>query len=148
MIVSDVILHLRNRYVHKSFHTQMQDTPVTANVQCYPKPVFLSTYGNRSKRIAEEDIAYLKADRDNCNVFMKDGQRIIVGCPMKQLLEVINRPFLVRTHRSYAINLNMAIEICKTMIVLDDCEKTHIPIGKEYNESVFQRVTIIGSRNR
>lgn len=126
----------------------MQKTLEETNAQCYHKPVFLSTYGNRSKRIADEDIAYLKADRDNCDVFMKDGQRINAGCPMKQLLEDFDRPFIVRTHRSYAINLNMAIEICKTMVVLGDQEKTHIPIGKEYNESVFQRVTIIGSRKR
>lgn len=56
--------------------------------------------------VEPEDIIYLQADGSYTNIFLQDGQKLLVTKKIKEFVRILSHPCFFKTHRSYLINLN------------------------------------------
>lgn len=80
-----------------------------------------------------ENILVLKADNVYTEVFLKDGQKIVVSKPIKNFEKMLSdKTNFYRAHRSYIINLHQIKQYIKSdggTVVMDN--DMHVPIARE-----------------
>lgn len=59
------------------------------------------------------NIIYLCAERSYCNVYLADGNQMLVSRNLKEFEEMLQHPFFFRSHRSFLINLNYVEQFVK-----------------------------------
>ena len=89
------------------------------------------------KKVSTEDIIYLEAQRNYCNIHLTKGNTYTVSVPMNEVYDDLNPYVFKRVHRSYIINMSHI-----------DTENHHIPIGRDYRDITSKEFTQIGSRKR
>ena len=97
-------------------------------------------------RIAVDDITFLRADRDYCEIHISGHKTIVVSVPMKDVFHDIPSSKFIRISRSIVLNLNFITKIVGNQIELAD--GTRLLIGRTYREEIFSGFTMIGSRKR
>lgn len=71
-----------------------------------PSHIHLISDKNGNKlRIEPDEIVFVKADHNYCDIYFTDKSRSTQVMPMGEFLEKLNLPNIVRISRSYAINL-------------------------------------------
>jgi len=75
------------------------DKPLT------PKRILLHTK-NAIEIINQIDINYLQADSNYCNVYTKDGKRVMVTKTLNTIEKMLDGQIFKRIHRSYTVNIN------------------------------------------
>ena len=73
----------------------------------YRRDRFFVWYNDAYRIVLCSNIAWLQADRDYCYIHFKDGAKIIVVHPLKEVLEVLPFEDFARVHRSYAVCLDL-----------------------------------------
>lgn len=63
--------------------------------------------------ISPSDIIFLEVNMKNCIVHTKAGKFEINRLALKKALEIIDEPFIIKSHRSFAININYVRKIEK-----------------------------------
>lgn len=63
--------------------------------------------------ISTFDIIFLEVNIKNCIIHTKVGRFEISRLALKKALEIIDEPFIIKCHRSFAININSVIKIEK-----------------------------------
>ncbi len=61
---------------------------------------------NAIEIVNQVDINYLKADSNYCNVYTKDGNRMLVTKSLHALENMLDKETFIRIHRSYTVNIN------------------------------------------
>lgn len=80
-----------------------------------------------------DNILILKADNVYTEVYLKDGQKIVVSKPIKNFEKMLSdKTNFYRAHRSYIINLHLIKQYIKSdggTVIMDN--EMHIPIARE-----------------
>jgi DNA-binding LytR/AlgR family response regulator len=88
-------------------------------------------------RINFEDIIYLGADGDYCEIVIP-GKKYVSSEPLKRWIEMLDGEVFFRIHKSYIINLRKIVKVNGTSVFLQD--KVEIPIGRNFKEGFFKKV--------
>jgi DNA-binding LytR/AlgR family response regulator len=83
---------------------------------------------NRFIKVLLDEILYIEAERNYCNIFLSNHTYLIVS-PLNKLCEKMDQRNFVRIHRSYVVNFS------KLDAVADSHVEIHgklIPVGKQY----------------
>lgn len=96
--------------------------------------------------IATSDIIFLEVNIKNCTIHTKIGKFEISRLTLKKALELINEPFIIKSHRSFAININYITKIEKFSptswnVCFRDYEFTAI-IGLRYKRIINKALNI------
>lgn len=127
----------------------MSEKPVECSIELSnrcPDHVFVLLADNEYVRVAVDDITHLQAERDNCSIYIRNSERMLVTVPMKHVLKVLPQTKFIRVHRSHALNISYIVKIIGNHIELQD--GTTIVVGKTYQDIVLSRFIFIGSRER
>ncbi len=100
----------------------------------FRKNVFIRD-NHRFERLDFEDILYLKAESSYVHIVTKVKKYLLTSDTLGSMLSKINRDWLVRVHRSYAVNIQ-AVEVIQGNQLTVQNEQ--IPIGKNYQASTKQ----------
>ncbi|PCE62645.1 LytR/AlgR family response regulator transcription factor [Sediminicola luteus] len=97
-----------------------------------------SEYENIKLEIGE--ILYLKGLRDYIQIYIKGQDKSVLTLSnFKELLEKLPNTTFLRTHRSYAVNINHINAVQKNKILI---EGERIPIGETYKEMVYDTLGV------
>lgn len=91
--------------------------------------------GHLNIRVKVEDIIYIKSDNNYLEIFTTD-KRHILRSSLESFLLDLNNEILVRTHRSYAININKITAVNGQNIFIND---TKYPLSRTHREEVLMR---------
>jgi DNA-binding LytR/AlgR family response regulator len=80
------------------------------------------------------DILFASADDNYVHLHTVD-KKYSLRISLSQLIDKINRPWLVRIHRSYAINLQAIQSFTEQEVIIN---KQHLPIGRNYKEDFLR----------
>lgn len=98
------------------------------------EPIVALRNGSRIRRVAQEDILYVRAADDYCDVMLTDGRALLVTMSLAQLLATLPERF-VRVHKSYAVNrahVTGAASRPGGGRVLTLGERAAVPVGRSY----------------
>ena len=90
-------------------------------------------------KIIIEDILYLEADRNYCQVYTKGNMFVMVNT-LKNMEEKLPSQHFQRIHRSYIVNLKHINEVAQNHITV---EKTILPLSKELRKDLLNRLQMI-----
>jgi DNA-binding LytR/AlgR family response regulator len=107
------------------------------------EPIVELKDGARIHRVPENDILYVKAADDYCDVVLVDGRTLLVTTSLARLLETLPDRFL-RVHKSYAVGRGRVAAVEPRagggrQLRLDD--GTAIPVGRTYVAALAGRLT-------
>jgi DNA-binding LytR/AlgR family response regulator len=118
--------------------------PATENTQGHVmvlKDKFFLKHGNGAfHKYDISEVLFIEAERSYCRIFLESGEEILQASSMKEALEKIQHPHLVRVSRSYVINIDK-IDVIKSHIVV--IKGHEITMSREYAEHVLQRFNIL-----
>jgi DNA-binding LytR/AlgR family response regulator len=117
--------------------------PTTENSQqvMVLKDKFFLKHGNGAfHKYDISEVLFIEAERSYCRIFLANGEEILQASSMKEALEKIQHPHLVRVSRSYVINIDK-IDVIKSHIVV--IKGHEITMTREYVEHVLQRFNIL-----
>ena len=90
-------------------------------------------------KISIEDIYYLEADRNYCQVYTKGNNYLLVNT-LKNMEDKLPSEQFQRIHRSYIVNVKHINEIAQNHITV---EKTILPLSKELRKNLLDRLNMI-----
>ena len=100
---------------------------------------FFLKHRTRFEKVALSSIVYLEAD-GNCTYIYTASRKFFLSTTMGSILENLHIPNIIRTHRSYAVNLNMISSYEGNTLFIDTIE---IPVSRSHREDVFNRFKTI-----
>ena len=87
-------------------------------------------------RIAFEDILFLAADGDYCEIYLQ-GKKHLSSEPLKKWIELLEGWDFFRVHKSYVVNVHQIEKVTGSQIILRDGNS--IPIGRAYKEDFMAK---------
>jgi DNA-binding LytR/AlgR family response regulator len=90
-------------------------------------------------KIIIEDILYLEADRNYCQVFTKENTYLLVNT-LKNMEEKLPSEVFQRIHRSYIVNLKNVEEVAQNHITV---HKKILPLSKELRKDLLDRLRMV-----
>ena len=87
-------------------------------------------------RIPFQDIIYLRADGDYCDIILPE-KKYLSSEPMRKWLELLDEQRFVRIHKSFIVNISQVEKVSGNMITLLDGEQ--LPIGRAFKEAFSDR---------
>ena len=113
-----------------------RSTPILPESGIQVKKEHFIKIGYEHVRIAFEDIIYLSADGDYCEVCLA-GKKHLSSEPMKKWFEILDQGHFYRIHKSYVVNTRKIIKLSGNQIhVIGDAV---LPIGRTYREEFMER---------
>ena len=97
-------------------------------------------------RVFIDEILYLKADGSGCHIIVNDNDLITIKSQnLKNFLDRLNHPKIVRTDRSYAVNIDKVAELDGRSLLLERENKPtkkqkliDIPLSDKYRNEVLE----------
>ena len=90
-------------------------------------------------KIIIDDIFYLEADRNYCQVYTKANTYLLVNT-LKNMEDKLPSEQFQRIHRSYIVNIKHINEVAQNHITV---EKTILPLSKELRKNLLDRLNMI-----
>ncbi|MFK7950387.1 MAG: LytR/AlgR family response regulator transcription factor [Saprospiraceae bacterium] len=102
--------------------------------------IFIRARG-RLEKVCKQDILFIESDKKYCTINTLN-KKYVLRTALKHLFEQLNHNDFVRVHRSYLINKNhiSTIDTQNQNIII---ENTEIPIGRFYQQNLFQKIKIL-----
>lgn len=100
--------------------------------------IFIRHHGKQVKLILN-DILYLEADRNYCNIVTDSGRYLVVAT-LKSLEDELPGSDFLRVHRSFVVNAYRVDGLADHHLEIG---RKVIPIGKSYRKSLLNRLHII-----
>lgn len=113
-----------------------RNLPTTGKPETNFKKEHFIKIGYEHVRIAFENIIYLAADGDYCEVFLED-KKYLSSEPMKKWLELLDEASFHRIHKSYLVNIHRVNKISGNQVYL--VNDTVLPIGRTYREDFMEK---------
>lgn len=82
------------------------------------------------------NIRYIEQKRKVSFVYMESDEILRIPSPLYQTIELFNRPFLFKIHRSFVVNYMRIKSVFPNHCLLEKGVK--IPIGEDYHQSFFE----------
>lgn len=92
--------------------------------------------GHEHVRIILDEIVYLAADGDYCELWLGE-KKYLSSEPLKKWIELLPQENFYRVHKSYIVNTKYIHKISGNQIYLTDNKL--LPIGRAYREEFFRR---------
>src|SRR5690606_23387896 len=92
--------------------------------------------GHEHVRIILDEIVYLAADGDYCELWLGE-KKYLSSEPLKKWLELLPQENFYRVHKSYIVNTKYIHKISGNQICMTDNKV--LPIGRAYREEFFRR---------
>jgi DNA-binding LytR/AlgR family response regulator len=106
-------------------------TAVSNEAETQSKKEHFIKIGYEHIRIAFDDIIYLAADGDYCEVWLSEKKHLSSE-PMKKWLEILDQEDFYRIHKSHVVNIHKIIKLSGNQVHLQG--DTVLPIGRTYRE--------------
>jgi DNA-binding LytR/AlgR family response regulator len=90
-------------------------------------------------KIIIEDIYYLEADRNYCQVFTKNNTYLLVNT-LKNMEDKLPTEIFQRIHRSYIVNIKHVNEVAQNHITV---EGKILPLSKELRPELMARLRLV-----
>ena len=90
-------------------------------------------------KIVIENIFYIEAERNYCQIFSKDKSYLLV-MTLKEIGEKLPEANFLRVHRSFIVNLAHIDEVAGTHLVVS---RKAIPLSKACREDLLKRLQTI-----
>jgi DNA-binding LytR/AlgR family response regulator len=90
-------------------------------------------------KLLAEDLLYIEADRNHSYIVTKK-QKIIIRIALATIVERLNYEYLLRVHRSFAINTQYIDEFDDTEIIIHG---KSIPFSETYREDFLKKFVIV-----
>lgn len=103
-------------------------------ILCFNEAIFIKQ-NYKFIKVGLNDIYYLEAENNYTCIATKD-KNFMVRHPLNLVIEKFDRPYFVRVHRSYAINMDHLDTFNNNSVFLKDRE---IPLGRNYKDDFLQR---------
>ena len=87
-------------------------------VEYHPGYVMVTKPNKVKERIDFEQVTYLKADSQYCNVYNGEEEIYKFSKNLNSVLELINSKKFIRVHRSYAINVDALVKMEDSDLIL------------------------------
>lgn len=93
------------------------------------------------KRILTRDIAFIKSERNYCEIHTNANSRFVARITITKLAEMLPDRF-VRVHRQFIVNLTSIEEVYpkKDIVIVGD---TEIPISRSHKKELLQRLNTV-----
>lgn len=91
---------------------------------------------SKSFMLFTHEVDYLEQNNIDTKVTLDSGDEIVLRSSLKNTLTQINRPFIVRVHRSYAINYYKIKAMDQAYCYMRSSKQ--IPIGNEYRKDFME----------
>jgi len=97
---------------------------------------------NAIEVVSQDELIYLQADSNYCNVHVKDGKRIMVTKTLNELEKLLDAEQFIRIHRSYTVNINFIKKISTEDgaydVILEDGKR--LPVSRRKKDSLFEKL--------
>lgn len=103
-------------------------------ILCFNEAIFIKQ-NYKFIKVDLNDVYYLEAKNNHTCIATKD-KNFVVRHPLNLVMEKFDRPYFVRVHRSYAINMGRLDTFNNSSVFLKDRE---IPLGRNYKDDFLQR---------
>lgn len=113
----------RQDFLHESH-------PYDAKKECFIK------VGYEHVRIAFEDIQYLMADGDYCEIVLSEKKHLSSD-PLKKWVEMLDDMVFIRVHKSFILNSKRIDKISGNQVFMNNGKV--IPIGRAYKDAFLDR---------
>ncbi|MBD3627305.1 LytTR family DNA-binding domain-containing protein [Cyclobacterium sp.] len=123
------------RFVKAVGKVPLQEYAQDSRVYDVKKECFIKV-GYDHVRIAFEDILYLMADGDYCEIILWE-KKYLSAEPLKNWLEILDEKFFIRVHKSFIVNSSKINKVTGNQIYLENGKV--IPLGRAYKEGFAQR---------
>lgn len=113
-----------------------RNTTVSILAETQSKKEHFIKIGYEHVRIAFDDIIYLAADGDYCEVCLAEKKHLSSE-PMKKWIEILDQKDFYRIHKSHVVNIHKIIKLSGNQVHL--IGDTVLPIGRTYREEFMKR---------
>ncbi len=120
----------------KSVGKVRRNTATPNETETQSKKEHFIKIGYEHIRIAFEDIIYLAADGDYCEVWLSEKKHLSSE-PMKKWLEILDQEDFYRIHKSHVVNIHKIIKLSGNQVHLQG--DTVLPIGRTYREDFLEK---------
>ena len=115
------------------------EVKLSADVILKKDDVFFIKQNYRFVKLKMEDLMYVEADRNHSYLMMK-RQKLIVRMSLADIVERLDWDFLVRIHRSFAINIQFVEEFDDTEVIVSG---KAIPLTAAYKDDFLKKFNVI-----
>ena len=102
---------------------------------------FFVWYDDAYRMVLCSRIAWLQADRAYCYIYFKNGTKIIVIHPLKEVLAALPPERFARVHRGYAVCLDLVDRVIGNTIYIG---KQEFPVSSAYRDDLHSRFRFLG----
>lgn len=115
-----------------------QKDQVLDNLEVLDDRIFVRHNG-RMVKIMLDQILYIEAERNYCNIITKMGKFLVVST-LKTLENSLSKSSFLRVHRSFIVNMSKLDAVADSHLEID---RKVIPISKTYKEFLMERLHMI-----
>lgn len=101
---------------------------------------FFIKENNRLERVKLEDVLWIKAEGSYVNIATAQKEYLLTTDTLGSIMKKMDCPWLMRVHRSFAVNFNEVEAIEGNNLHLN---KKNIPIGKNYRSVIKRQFNIL-----
>ena len=124
---------------------EMENSLLTGNVVVvndrYRNDRFFVWYNDAYRMVLCSRIAWLQADRAYCYIYFKNGTKIIVIHPLKEVLAALPPERFARVHRGYAVCLDLVDRVIGNTIYIG---KQDFLVSSAYRDDFHSRFRFLG----
>lgn len=113
-----------------------RNTAASNEVETQAKKEHFIKIGYEHIRIAFDDIIYLAADGDYCEVWLSEKKHLSSE-PMKKWIEILDQEDFYRIHKSHVVNIHKIIKLSSNQVHLQG--DIVLPIGRTYREDFMEK---------
>lgn len=96
-------------------------------------------HNGRMVKLLLEDILYVEAERNYCNIVTSRGQHLVVAT-LKTIENELPGAYFLRVHRSFVVNISKLDVLAESHV---EIARKVIPISRTYKEQLFGRLHLI-----
>jgi|TARA_R110002096_G_scaffold91733_3_gene207571 DNA-binding LytR/AlgR family response regulator len=141
----DVVDYLLKPFSFLRFVKAVGKVSVSVDTKTNEKPIIKSNPAKKEHfvklgydhvRIAFEDMMYIRADGDYCEIILMD-KKYLSSEPMRKWMELLDGLHFIRIHKSYMVNITRIEKVSGNLITLVNGEQ--LPIGRAFKEDFSER---------
>jgi DNA-binding LytR/AlgR family response regulator len=117
---------------------EIRTDPREQAVQVLDDRIFVRHNG-RMVKLLLEDILYIEAERNYCNIVTSNGHYLVV-CTLKTIEQELPDAHFLRVHRSYMVNISKLDVLADRHL---EIKRKVIPVSKSYRELLLGRLHLI-----
>jgi DNA-binding LytR/AlgR family response regulator len=117
---------------------EIRTDPREQPVQVLDDRIFVRHNG-RMVKLLLEDILYIEAERNYCNIVTSNGHYLVV-CTLKTIEQELPDAHFLRVHRSYMVNISKLDVLADRHL---EIKRKVIPVSKSYRELLLGRLHLI-----